>query len=74
MSLFSLLSSAFDEMFAPACAFDPASSGHCPDLMPTVEFHNNFGTLNDFQVPAESDYVFPSSGTDFSTVSSSWDY
>ena len=77
-----VLLDAFDSVLAPACATDSHSSGYdatldtistcksaLDDRLPEPEWHNNFGTAADFQVPAESGDLFQS--WDWSTGSSS---
>jgi hypothetical protein len=68
MGLMSGLIDALDQMLAPAGAFDSCSSICCEnppampiqDSMPSVEFHNAFGTAADYQLPAESGNLFTS--------------
>lgn len=57
----SMLSRIFDVETAPACAQDPCSVGAAPDLAGSgysysqePEWHNNYGTAADYQVPAET--------------------
>lgn len=82
MSLFSdFLANTFDSIFAPASAFDTHSDAHTPDIggslhtsmMDTTggaDWHNNWGTAADFQVPAETGNLFSSS--DWSSSGSDW--
>jgi hypothetical protein len=62
MSFFNeLFSACSDMLFAPDCALDSHSGGHCSALddatrveMPDAVWHNDFGTGNDYQVTAGS--------------------
>ena len=57
-----VLTACIDHVLAPECAFDRYSLGSCesPSTAASLgqqsfEWHNNFGTAADYQVPAESD-------------------
>lgn len=57
MSFWDSITSLFDVALAPSCAQDPASDAAAGN---GAEWHNNFGTAAEFQVPAEADYAYPS--------------
>lgn len=69
MNIREFLSACMDEVFAPAGALDESSSGgyegcdypEVPGPCDGGDWHNNFGTAADYQVPAESDYSFSDS-------------
>lgn len=70
-----VLTACMDHLLAPSCAFDTASDGCCDTPssaaslgQQTFEWHNNFGTAADFQVPAEDHETFKS--WDWSTMPS----
>lgn len=71
MSFSEFLSATLDSIFAPASAHDSSSSDHISTPSdPSYEWHNNFGTAADYQVPAESVNTFSSndwSGLDHSS-------
>lgn len=61
-----VLTACIDHVLAPECAFDRYSMGSCENPSASAggqqsfEWHNNFGTAADYQVPAESDNLFES--------------
>lgn len=62
-----VLNACIDHVLAPECAFDRHSAGSCENPSPgsnlgqqSFEWHNNFGTAADYQVPAESDNLYES--------------
>ncbi len=61
------INACVDFLTAPACAFDSHSVACCEEPggvgasgQQSFEWHNNFGTAADFQVPAEADQPFNS--------------
>jgi len=65
-TLRSLLSTCYDHLFAPSCAFDSHSGGFCEALAGPVpfgemdEYHNAYGVMADPLSPVEMVPVFES--------------
>jgi hypothetical protein len=92
MGFSQMMSGIYDSLFAPADALGPdldPFAGSTDILTPTmltethfasdtdVDWHNGFGTLNDFEVPASGFTTFDSNQgslfDDSSSFGSSWD-